>query len=157
MSLKVSLVKILKSDFLSVLFLSIPIVAIVLYVDSAYIGVLHKIFSRDKMSEPGDPMIFLIMAIAVSIIFIPILYFRIKNIANHFRDGIEVPGRINSIYLWKDRGKIAYEYKINGDLFESGNMVHQSKYVNSLIIGQEVAIIVSRKNFKKAYIKDLYV
>jgi hypothetical protein len=88
---------------------------------------------------------------------LPLLIFRIKSIYNHFSNGIEVNGKIVSINLWKDRGRIEYEYEIEGKKYETGNAVHRSKFVDSLSEGQEIKIIVSKKNHKKGLIKEMYI
>lgn len=154
--MKVSTIKIIKSDYLAMLSLIAPVITIVLFIDSKYFGFLHQFFSRGRSTEPGDPSFFLNMAIVTICIFIPLLIFRIKNIYNHFEKGIEVVGKIVYLNLWKDRGRVEYEYEIDGEKYRSGNALHRNKFVNSLEEGQEVIIIVSKNNHKKGFIKEIY-
>lgn len=155
--MKVSIIKIIKSDFLAILSLIVPVVAIILFFDFKYFGILQQFFSRGRSMESGASTIFLIMAIVAVCIFIPLLIFRINSIYNHFRDGIEVGGKIVYINLWKDRGRVEYEYQINEKKYRTGNAVHRSKFVDSLFEGQEVKIIVSKNNHKKGLIKEMYI
>lgn len=156
-SMKASTIKIIKSDYLAILSLIAPAVAIVLFIDFKYFGILRQFFSRGRSAGSGDSTIFLIMAIVVVCIFLPLLIFRINSIYNHFRDGIEVGGKIVYINLWKDRGRVEYEYQINEKKNRTGNAVHRSKFVDSLFEGQEVKIIVSKNNHKKGLIKEMYM
>jgi hypothetical protein len=154
--MKVSIIKIIKSDYLAMLSLIAPIVTIIIFIDSKYIGVLHKFFSRGRLTEPGDSSIFLIMALITIAVFVPLFAFRIKSIKNHFKDGIEVIGKIVHLSLWKDRGRVEYEYEIDGEKYRSGNAFHRNKFVDSLVEGQEISIIVSKNNPKKGLIKEMY-
>lgn len=155
--MKVSLIKIIKSDYIALASLIAPIVSIILYVDAKYFGVLQQYLRSGEMKEPLGSLLFLGIFIASILIFVPVLYFRIKNIQTHFQNGIEVKGQIVYVNLWKDRGRIEYIYEINGETYKAGTAVHRSKFVDSLTEGQVVDIIVSAKNPKKALIKDMYV
>lgn len=155
--MKVSTIKIIKSDYLAMLSLIAPVVTIVLFIDSKFFGFLHQFFSRGRSADPADPSFFLIMAIITICIFVPLFILRIKSIHNHFKTGIEITGKIVYLNLWKDRGRVEYEYEIDGEKYRSGNALHRSKFVNSLAEGQKVTIIISKNNHKKGLIKEMYI
>lgn len=155
--MRVSLFKIFKSDYASVLLLLFPLIAFALFIDSKYFGVLHELFSENTHIFLGNYLIFLWMSIASIVICFPLLFFRIKSIQNHFKNGLEVIGEIVFVELWKDRGRVEYEYEIDGKKYRSGNALHRNKFVNSLKKGQKINVIVSKENFKKALIKDMYL
>lgn len=155
--MQVSVIKILKSDYIAVLSLIAPIVAVILYIDAQYFGLLYQFFSRGRLTEPLDPSFFLALALITLCICIPLFILRIKKIQKHFHDGLEVMGEIVYLKLWKDRGRVEYEYEIGGKKYRSGNGVHRNNFVNSLAEGQKLPIIVSKTNYNKGFIKDLYI
>jgi hypothetical protein len=154
--MKISLKKALGADYLSILSLIIPAVAILLYIDARYFNLLCLVLKRGT-STNNDPTFFLWMAIATIVIRIPFLVFRIQRIKNHFKEGIEIMGKITYISLFKDRGRIEFSYVFEGREYVSGTAVHQNAYVRSLKMGQQINVVVSKENPKKSFIKEMFV
>ena len=153
--MNVSIKKIIKSDYSSLLSVIIPIVSWVIYLDVAHIGVLHNLFSRGR--TVGDPYVFLLMAICSTLIFVPVLIARIVTIKNHFKNGVEVDGTITSIFFYRDRGRIEYEYELDNKPYNSGNAIHKSKFAKSLKEGQKVRLVVKKDKPNKALIREMYI
>ena len=61
------------------------------------------------------------------------------------------------IRLWKDRGRIEFEYEYAGSKFRRGTAVHRSKEVRSLREGDAIEVVVDRTQPKRALIRNLYV
>lgn len=133
--MKISYVKVLKSDYLSVLALIVPIVATLLFIDVKYFGILKYFLSKGKDFTPGDAGIFFVIAIIAAVVFIPLLLWRMNQMQDHFENGIEVVGKIVYLKLWKDRGKIRYTYEVDGKQYISGQGVHRNRLINSLSQG----------------------
>ncbi len=53
-AMKVSIVNIIKSDYLTMLFVIAPVITIVLFIDATYFGFLHELFSRGGSSGSVD-------------------------------------------------------------------------------------------------------
>lgn len=154
--MKISLKKTLGADYLSILSIVIPIVALLLYIDARYFNLLHLIVKRGT-STNNDSFFFLWMAIVTILICIPFLFFRVQRIKNHFKEGVEVIGIIIYISLFKDRGRIEFSYVFEGKEYVSGTAVHQNSYVKSLKMGQHINVVVNKENPKKAFIKEMFV
>src|SRR3989338_9785893 len=154
--MNISITKIIKSDYLCMLSIVFPIAMLLLYLDAAYIGILHQFFSRGRITEPVNPLFFLLILVITLCIFVPIFIIRVKRVASVFKEGIETQGKIIYLHLFRDRGRIEYEYEIKGNKYRSGHAVHRSKFVNSLSVGQIVPIVVAENNPQKAFLKAMY-
>ncbi len=157
--MKVSIIKIIKSDYVSMIFLLIPIVMVVLYIDTEYFGVLGKFLSRRRhgSGSEGDSSLYIILTIISVVAFIPALIFRIKSFANHFINGFEVKGIITAINFRRDKGRVEYEYQVDGEVYNSSNSLMKNKFTKTLSEGQEINLVVARDNKKKAFIKEMYI
>lgn len=157
--MKVSIIKIIKSDYVSMILLLIPIVMVVLYIDTEYFGVLGKFLSRRRHGSgtEGDSAIFMILTIISVVAVIPAFIYRVKSFMNHFMNGFEVKGIITAINFRRDKGKVEYEYQIDGEVYKSGHNLMKNKFTKTLAEGQEVNLVVARNNNEKAFIKEMYL
>jgi hypothetical protein len=101
--------------------------------------------------------IFLVTNLVVTIISIPVLFWRIHLINTIFDDGIQTRATISDIYFYRDRGRIEYIYTYLGQEYTSGNSVHRAKPTRAIKIGDQVTVMVDRNKPKRAYIRDLYL
>lgn len=81
---------------------------------------------------------------------------RIKNIKRIISDGIEVKGRIQSIYFARDRGRVEYDYEYNGQAYHAGNAIWKNRETTKLSEGDDIDLIVDSAKPSRAFIKTLY-
>ncbi|MFH1711888.1 MAG: hypothetical protein ABH846_01475 [Patescibacteria group bacterium] len=155
--MKVSIIKIIKSDYMAVISLIAPMVMLLLYLDAKYIGLSAYIFSGKLHGQAVDPQLMLIIAIVTSVIFLPLLLIRVLRIRMIFKKGIEVEGIIRTVDLWKDRGRIGFVYSFEGKGYTKEISVHQSKFVKSLKPEQRISVIVMKDDRRKALIKEMFI
>jgi energy-coupling factor transporter transmembrane protein EcfT len=81
---------------------------------------------------------------------------RINIIKNYFDVGIEVKGIIVELSYWRDRGKIIYEYSIEGQEYRRKLAMHITKVTSNLGKNDEIRVLVKPENHSKAIIKDIF-
>jgi hypothetical protein len=100
---------------------------------------------------------YLTLAIVATMTGLGILAWRIGLLWRVFRCGTQVRGRISSVYLRRDRGRVEYTYIYASQEFKSGAEIHRTKQTKALKKGDRVILIVDRSNPKRAFIRDLYL
>ena len=149
--LKVSIVKAIQSDYLSMLSVLAPTVFWALYIDSQWIGVFRA------RGRPGNPIFFLVLALSATMVFSLVLALRLESILSHFENGVEVEGVIKAIWLSRGRGRVAYRYQYQGKPYQSGNAIHRTEFARSLQKGQKVRLVVRKDKPDSALIKEMYI
>jgi hypothetical protein len=86
-----------------------------------------------------------------------VLAWRVGLLWRAFRNGTQVRGKILSVYLRRDRGRVEYTYIFDNQEFKSGAAVHRTKQTKALKQGDRVILMVDRANPKRAFIRDLYL
>lgn len=155
--MNISIKKIIKSDHLALVLTIIPIIMLLLAIDARYFGFLGKHFSRSRTSDTSDGILFLKMTIVSILICVPLLLLRIKKINNHFKNGFEVMARIVKISFHKDRGRVKFSYLIENKEYTNTNAIMRNRTTTALKEGIQVSVIVARDNFKKSYLKELFL
>lgn len=107
------------------------------------------------ISSEAHP-IFLTISWLVTVGGLLVLLFRLWILYKTFRSGIEVKGKISSIELKRDHGRVEYVYIYEHDEYFSGAEVHRNAETRALKVGDHVTLIVDRSKPKRAFIRDLY-
>lgn len=141
---KPSLFRVVSVDYSSLLSVMFPAV---FWFASGY---FH--FTGDDSLE-----LFVIIAIASSVIGIPFLIWRYWTISSVFDDGMEVQGIILGVGFFRGRGRVDYTYTFQGQKYQSSNSINRSKYTRNLRDGQTATLLVNRENPKQAFIKEIYL
>jgi hypothetical protein len=141
-----SLVKIITIDYAAFVALLFPIITWGIYI---VLVVLQKVKTTD----------FSLLAIyaGITIVAVGVMGWRIQVFNSVFNDDIEVPAIISNVFFFRDRGRIDYVYTHQGQKYASGNAVHKVKQTRSLLVGEQVIVMVDRNNPKRAYIRNLYL
>ncbi len=155
-SIRPKFFKILWSDYIAMLAGIFPIVGWILYLDSITLGLIPKAIKPSSPSEASNPEIMIVIALAFSVIFVPLFIYRIGKIYTHFSRSIQLTGTIDFIRAYKDRGRIEFCYTHNDVEHRGGNAVHLTKFARSLSAGQKVVLMVDAVRPEKALIRDLY-
>lgn len=139
--------KIISSDWPTVAFLSGVGVTIVLYFG---FPLLHK--NLDRMSA------FWISLCGTMLVFNVIgALWRIARIYFIASAQCVVEGRVESVRLAKDRGRIDYSFTANDRVMHSWCPVHQSKVVLSMEDGQPIRVAFNPNNPDQSFVVELFI
>jgi len=155
-ALKPSVIRIIQSDYIAILAIVFPIAAWLLYIGTSYFGFVPGMRGRDALTA-SDASTFLYLSLAVTLVCVPMLFWRVRNIQTMFERGIETPGQVTDINFYRDRGRVEYSYVFEGQTYRGGNALHKSKRAKSLRRGDSVVVVVDSQNPKRAFIRDLYM
>src|SRR5262249_10752570 len=101
-------------------------------------------------SEPGEAefktRFLLCFAIGATVLCVPLLCWRIRNVRSLLQNGIPIPARIISAWFMRDRGRIDYEYTYEGQTYRGGMALVKSKRSGTLKEGQEITVLVHPVN-----------
>lgn len=153
---KPSLARIVKSDYVALLTVLSPLVVWLMYLALACFGYLPNPKGRKPLSDSDAPF-FLKLALVSTLICIPLLIWRVRHFQTVFANGEAVNGRIEKVYFFRDRGRIEFTYTYAGRQYRAKNALHKTKAATAFREGDEVVIVASRSNPKRAYIRDLFV
>ena len=107
--------------------------------------------------SPSVAPFYLILAVVATVVGMGVLAWRIMLLWRTFWKGTQVRGKISSVYLKRDRGRVEYTYIFDNQEFKSGAEVHRTKQTKALKQGDRVILMVDRANPKRAFIRDLYL
>jgi hypothetical protein len=146
--------RIVSSDFVVMLSIVGPVVAWALYVAASLGWVFRPRYSHTRLSG-GDPL-FLGIAVAATVVLVPLALYRMSSIRKVFAQGIRTTGTITSVEFFKDRGRAEYRFKLGSRQIQTGAPLHKTAQTSQLSVGQEVELAVDAQNPKRAFIVDLY-
>jgi hypothetical protein len=150
-----SFISIVKNDFLAFIGIILPVVFWGLFVAVDVFGLSLGRRGREISNSDGDST-FLYLAIGATILGIALLAWRVVSFQKVFADGQEVVGQITNVSFIKDRGRIDYSYRINGQTYQSGNGIMKNQKTQSFREGDAVELIVVPSNPSRAFVKELY-
>ena len=81
---------------------------------------------------------------------------RVGTIKRVIATGTDVTGTVTFVMFQKDRGRVEYEYALNGQAYRSGNAVMKTDLTARLQPGDEVALIVDPQKPTRAFLATLY-
>ncbi len=140
---KPNLKQIIKTDYLSLVFL---IIAAVIWPSFGYV-----------MIDEGDfDIIFIYVAISITLISLLIVFFRIRSIQSLFLNCEKIEGVITGLWTSKDRGRVTYKYIYKEKEYETGHGIHLNEKTSKLNVGDEVTVCLKRGNPKKALLREIY-
>jgi hypothetical protein len=155
-SMQPSIVRIIQSDYTAGLAVIAPLVTWGMYIATEYFGFFPGLGGHNPLTGEDAPF-FLILAIITTLIFIPILIWRVRSFQTLFSRGIEVPGHITNIRFNRDRGRVEYTYTYQGQIYQTGNGIYKTKRTKALQQGDEIVLMVDQDNPKRALIRDIYL
>ena len=101
--------------------------------------------------------LFLILAIAVTIVGIPVLIQRYRMISSVFENGNETKATVTSIYFFRGRGRVECVYTFQGKKQTSSNAINKNSRTRKLRVGQSVTVLVDSNNPQRAFIREIYL
>jgi hypothetical protein len=144
-----SFFSIVQADYVALLSFLFPIAMWGLFIFNRYIA------SGPDRADAAS--FFLRLAIAATVIGIPLLIWRIRTFQAHFARGVEVAGKVTGIGFRRDRGRIEYAYSYQGQTYHGANAIHKISKTRYLKPGDEVALLVDPDNPKRAFVRDIYI
>ena len=131
-----------------------PVVGILLWLGNTFFGFPPSWRGRDI--PQGDPA-FLWLGLGMAAVGLALLAWRVSVFRSLFANGHRVAGRVASVFFFKDRGRIEYDYEYAGKALRSGNAVHKTKRTTSVEEGSVVTVLVDPNNPKRTILLDLYI
>ena len=107
-------------------------------------------------SKPGTDSSLFYIAIAVTVVAIPVIIWRILYFLKIFEVGEEAAAEILGVSYYRSRGRVDFSYNYKGSEYTSGNLLLVGGRVRELAAGQEVVVIVDPENPKKAVIREMF-
>jgi hypothetical protein len=139
-----SLLRVISTDYSSFLSVLFPIV---------FGGFsIYFFFSRNDAFQ-----LFLLLAMGVSIIGVPVLVQRYRVISSVFENGLEAKGVLTGLSFFRGRGRVQYSYTFQGEKQTSDNAINKNGRTRKLRVGQTVTVLVDRNNPKRAFIREIYL
>jgi hypothetical protein len=155
---KYSVKKIIGHDYITLVALIAFVIAAAISLEVYFIGYM---FSKRTFEIQFIPIVERLFYIYIfgSIALIGMICFmvRINIIKNYFNIGTEVKGVIVELSYWRDRGKIIYEYSIEGREYRRKLAIHITKVTSNLGKNDEIKVLVKPENHSKAIIKDIFM
>jgi hypothetical protein len=143
---------IIKTDYLALLAILFPGIAIALYVATGVFGLHLFRFGEDLTNAP----LFLRMALGATAIGVPLLLWRVASMQRFFARAVEVEGTIVSANFHRDRGRIEFSYFVAGKEYRGGAAVHKSLAVIRLLSRDNVIVVFDPQSPGKAFLRDLF-
>ena len=139
-----SLFRVISTDYPSFLSVLFPI---------AFGGFsIYFFFSRNDAFQ-----LFLLLAIAVSVVGVPVLIQRYRVISSVFENGTAAKGVVTGLSFFRGRGRVQYSYTFQGEKQTSDNAINKNGRTRKLRVGQKVTVLVDRNNPKRAFIREIYL
>ena len=150
-SVKPSVRRIIWSDYPAFYASLVPLVAWIVYLAWA-----PNWRGSGPVLKAGAQPIYLALTVLGTIGAAGVLAYRLWLFFRLFRSGETVRGKISSVQLRRDRGKVEYSYIFNHQEFNSGAQVHRNARTKALKSGELVNLIVDPANPRRAFIRHLY-
>jgi hypothetical protein len=113
---------------------------------------LYFFFTRNDAFQ-----LFLLLAIGVTVVGVPVLVQRYRVISSVFADGSEAKGIVTGLRFFRGRGRVEYSYTFKGEKQVSANAINKNSRTRKLRVGEAVTVIVDPNNPKRAFIQEIYL
>jgi len=148
---RLSLRRILWTDYPAFYSALVPVVAWIVYLawtpDWRGAGPVIKAEARP---------FFLTLALIATAGGVAVLLIRLWILWKTFRTGVEVKGKLSSVELKRDHGRVEYVYIFDHKERFSGAEVHRNTETRLLKAGDHVMLMVDKAKPSRAFIRDLY-
>ena len=144
----------LNTDVLTVAILAGFVLTWGLYflVDGAYLVPPWRSASDEGVTGSGLWKV----AVAVTVLLLPLLAYRIHMFMSAFESGQLYRGRITDIEFFRNRGRVSFTYEVDGKEISVVAPVMKNARSKALLVGQEVDVVVHPVNPGRAFVLDLY-
>jgi hypothetical protein len=157
MNQKPALIRIIQSDYVAMLGALTPAVFLAAYIAVAYFGFLPGFRGRDPIQGTDGAPFFLYGFLITLALGVPAVIWRYTFFKNLFASGTAVPGKVESVQFWRDRGNVVYRYEYQGKAYSGANAVMRNARTRALTPGTDITLIVDQDDPRRALIRDLYL
>lgn len=151
-----SLRSIIWTDYTAFLALLFPLMAWALYLLLAGFSSPFDPAGETALAAQENLRLFYI-SVAVTVVGLPLLAWRVLMIRAVFSDGQQASGQIDSVYFYRDRGRVKYTYTFQGQTYTSGAALHRTSKTRDLQPGDQVNLVVDRNKPRRAFIREIYL
>jgi hypothetical protein len=120
------------------------------------IWIIGFVFPYLRHGAQFDTTAALTVALPISVIAGGFLLWRIGRIQRLFALGRLVPGLVLDVRIIRDRGRLDFTYKLDGNRFRSWMPIHKNKQTLALPPNQEVEVLVDASRPSRAVVRHLY-
>lgn len=146
-----SISQIIWTDYTAFIFSLIPIVIWIIYL--AWVPSWRK---DGPILSPSLAPYFATAALFLSSAAIAVITYRFILLRKTLINGFEVRGRITSVNIRRDRGRVEYTYIYAQKKYRSSVSIHRTKKTLALRNGEKVILKVDGRNPKRAFISHIY-
>ncbi|MGD0004806.1 MAG: hypothetical protein ABSE06_11335 [Anaerolineaceae bacterium] len=86
-----------------------------------------------------------------------VLAWRCWLIRRIFTDGVETLGEVRQIWFYRERGQLVVTYIWEKRPVQKNSMIPKNNYTKTLQEGQQIPLMVDRRQPKRAFLRDLYL
>lgn len=86
-----------------------------------------------------------------------VLAWRCWLIRRIFTEGVETLGEIRQVWFYHERGQLVVTYIWEKRPVQKNSMIPKNNYTKTLQEGQQIPLMVDRRQPKRAFLRDLYL
>jgi hypothetical protein len=152
-----STAKIILNDYAAFLLTIAGPIAIAIAAFTATFGFIPSI--RNRGGGEVDPSFIVGMCVVTAFIAVLVFFLlvrRISRIKRILADGVRTKAKVLEVGFFKDRGRIEFEYRHNGQEHRTGVAVMKNNQTTAVSPGDEIEVALDPENAGKAYVVQLY-
>jgi len=155
---QVSIRKIILNDYAAFLMTVGGPVMLALSAFTALFGFIPRLRRRGgRVVDPELAQIFCVVAVILTVILLVQLARRIARTKAILVSGPRVKAKVLEIAFIKDRGRVEFEYTLDGRQYTTGTAIMKNKRTTAIHPGDELDAAIDRANPARAYLVDLYI
>ena len=139
-----SILRIIDSDYAAALALLLLVLFWLLF---GMLSVLHLF----------DLQILRYLVIGLTAGSLMLLAWRCWLIRRIFTEGVETLGEIRQVWFYHERGQLVVTYIWEKRPVQKNSMIPKNNYTKTLQEGQQIPLMVDRRQPKRAFLRDLYL
>lgn len=110
-----------------------------------------------RVVEPELAYVLCAAAIVATVILFVLLARRIARIKATLVSGPRVKAKVLGIAFIKDRGRVEFDYTLDGRQFTTGAAIMKNKQTTAISPGDEIEVAIDRADPTRAFVVDLYL
>jgi len=139
-----SILRIIDSDYAAALALLLLVLFWLLF---GMLSVLHLF----------DLQILRYLVIGLTAGSLMLLAWRCWLIRRIFTEGVETLGEIRQVWFYHERGQLVVTYIWEKRPVQKNSMIPKNNYTKTLQEGQQIPLMIDRRQPKRAFLRDLYL
>jgi hypothetical protein len=100
---------------------------------------------------------FWVLAVVATAVGLPVLALRVLSIRRLFAEGVTVPGKIESVWFRRGRGRVKFHYAYQGEDLQASSTIQRNMHTEGLHAGMDVRVVLDPTSPRRAAVKDLFL